>query len=106
MALKRGDVVRVAEGKPRPAVIIQSDRLTTPERILICPLTSELTDAPLYRLTVLPDDGNRLVAPSQLMVDQVGPARRTRIDGVVGHLSADDLARLGAALALVLDIGA
>ena len=105
LALKRGDVVRVAEGKPRPAVIIQSDRLVTPDRVLICPLTSELIDAPLYRLTVAPDEANQLIAPSQLMVDQIGPARRARIDGVIGHLSDSDLMRLATAMALVLEIG-
>lgn len=105
LALKRGDVVRVAEGKPRPAVIVQSDQLATPDRILICPLTSELVEAPLYRPTVMPDGENNLTAMSQLMVDQIGPARRARIDGVIGRLSADDLARLTNALALVLAIG-
>lgn len=104
LALTRGDVVRVAEGKPRPAIIVQSDRLPTPDRILICPLTSDLTQAPLYRLKILPDDGNRLIAASQLMIDRVGPARRERIDGVIGRLADADVDRLDVALAVMLDL--
>ncbi|WP_245739007.1 type II toxin-antitoxin system PemK/MazF family toxin [Sphingomonas rubra] len=102
--LKRGDIVRVAEGKPRPAVVIQSDWLVTPDRILLCPLTSQLIDAPIYRPTLVPDKGNGLLAPSQMMVDQIGAARRTRIDGIIGHLSFDDRERLSASLAIVLRI--
>ena len=102
--MRRGDIVRVAEGKPRPAVVIQADYLPTPVEILICPLTTVVRDAPLYRLTVDASVENGLATTSQLMVDKIGPARRDRIDGVVGRLSEPDLSRLGEALTLMLDI--
>jgi mRNA interferase MazF len=102
--MKRGDVVLVAEGKPRPAVIVQADAIPTPGEILICPLTTELIDAPIYRLPVEPHKSNGLKAMSQLMVDKVGPARRGRIDRVIGQLSATDLAGLDAALLTLLDL--
>ena len=85
-------------------MIVQSDDLATPDRILICPLTSELIDAPIFRLTVTPDDQNHLILTSQLMVDQIGAARRARIDGVIGRLSPDDLAQLTTALVVMLDL--
>ena len=103
--MRRGDVVRVADGKPRPAVIVQSDDLPTPEMLLICPLTSYLTDAPIYRIMVKPDARNGLLAPSQLMADRTGPIRRDRIDGVIGRLTESDLDRLATAPATILDLG-
>ena len=102
--MRRGDVVRVAEGKPRPAVVIQADYLPTPVEVLLCPFTTTIQDAPLYRVTVEASARNGLTATSQLMVDKIGPARRDRIDGVVGRLSDADLDRLGTALALMLDV--
>lgn len=104
MGLRRGDVVLVAEGKPRPAVIIQSDVVPTPEQILICPFTTTLIDAPLYRLSVLPEPGTGLKKASQLMVDQAGTARRTKLNGVIGRLSDDDLDQLSDALRFVLHL--
>lgn len=102
--MKRGDVVLAAGGKPRPAVIVQADRLPTPVEVLICPLTSFLVDAPIYRLPVEPEKMNGLKAPSQLMIDKLGPARRDRIGAVIGRLAPADLAKLDASLLVVLDL--
>ena len=104
MDLKRGDIVRVADGKPRPAVIVQADGLPTPAMILICPLTSTLTDAPLYRVTLEPDAGNNLVTTSQCMVDRIGAVRRDRLDGRIGRMAEADMQRLNVALMLMLDV--
>lgn len=38
-------------GKPRPAVILQDDRFDT-DSVTVCPLTTDPTDAPLFRLVV------------------------------------------------------
>ena len=55
--MKRGDIVTIAVtgdyGKPRPAVIIQSDFFNdTHASVLVCPFTSALSDAPLFRIDV------------------------------------------------------
>lgn len=94
----------VADGKPRPAVIVQADSLPTPVMVLICPLTSELTDAPLYRVPVQPTADNGLRAPSQLMVDRLYAIRRDRVGKVVGRLGDADLGQLDFALTLMLDL--
>ena len=73
--------------------------------LLICPLTSYLTEAPIYRLLVKPDALNGLHTPSQLMVDRTGPIRRDRIDGVIGRLRQTDLDSLKMALAIMLELG-
>ena len=56
--MKRGDLVTVSApgdyGKPRPAVVVQSDWLTATESVLVALLTSALVKAPLYRLTIEP----------------------------------------------------
>ena len=103
--MKRGDVVIVAEGKPRPAVVVQSDTLPTPVEVLICPITSTLVDAPIYRLQVEPNAANGLKVASQVMIDKVAPARLDRIGAVIGRLNPDELAKLDAALLALLDIG-
>lgn len=102
--MKRGDVILTADGKPRPAVIVQTDSIPTPVTLLLCPLSSSLIDAPLYRPQVEPDKDNGLKKTSQLMTDKVAPVRRDRIGDVVGTLSPDDIRRLDAALMVICGV--
>ena len=97
-------MIVIAAGKPRPAVIVQADRVQTREEVLVCPFTTHLIDADLYRPTVLPTDSNGLKAPSQMMTDKIAPAVIGRIGSVIGRLDSADILRLNVALALVLDI--
>ena len=103
--MKRGDVVRLALGKPRPAVIVQDDRFETPADVIVCPFTSTILDAPIYRLHVPATPENGLQVDSQLMVDKIGPARRERIEGVIGQLGMEDMTRLTEAMAILLGVG-
>jgi mRNA interferase MazF len=73
--MRRGDVVIVAAagdyGKPRPAVIVQTDAF--PEihaSVVICQLTSELVEAPDFRITIDPNEHNGLRVSSQIMADK------------------------------------
>jgi mRNA-degrading endonuclease toxin of MazEF toxin-antitoxin module len=57
--MRRGDLVTVAAsgdyGQPRPAVIVQTDAF--PENhasVVVCQLTSELAEAPDFRVTIEP----------------------------------------------------
>jgi len=56
--MKRGDIVTAAAqgdyGKPRPAVVIQSDRLAETDSVLVCLITSELRDALFHRVPLEP----------------------------------------------------
>jgi mRNA interferase MazF len=67
--VRRADLVTVSApgdyGKPRPAVVVQSDWLTATDSVLVALLTSALVEAPVYRLTIQPSDANGLKAPSQ-----------------------------------------
>lgn len=105
----RGDVVTVAApgdyGKPRPAVIVQTDALPAGHAsVVICQMTSELVDAPDFRVTLDPSTGNGLRLRSQVMADKPAAVRRDRIGGRMGRLSADEISRLNVALAFVMGL--
>ena len=107
--MRRGDVVTVAAagdyGKPRPAVIVQSDAFPeTHASVVVCQMTSDLADAPDFRITVEPSDDNGLRTRSQVMADKPTTVRRARIGSVIGHLAAGDLRRVNVALALVMGL--
>jgi mRNA interferase MazF len=107
--MRRGDVVTVAAvgdyGKPRPAVIVQSDAFPeTHASVVICQMTSDLSDAPDFRITVDPSPGNGLRVRSQIMADKPVTVRRERIGREIGRLDAEDVRRLDVALAFVMGL--
>ena len=107
--MRRGDVVAVAVpgdyGKPRPAVIVQTDAFPDSHpSIVVCQMTSRLVDAADFRVTVDPTSENGLRARSQVMADKPVTVRRERIGQQIGQLGADDMARLNAALAFVMGL--
>lgn len=91
-----------AYGKPRPALIIQSDLFDELPSVTILPITSELRDAPLFRVSVEPDDRNGLRQRSQVMIDKAHTAPRTRIGETIGRLDASAMLAVDRALALFL----
>lgn len=107
--MRRGDVVTVAAagdyGKPRPAIIVQTDAFPeTHASVVVCQLTSELADAPDFRISIQPSAENGLRALSQVMSDKPVTIRRERIGQTIGYLAAADMARLNVALALVMGL--
>ena len=109
MPIRRGDLVTVAAagdyGKPRPAVIVQTDAFPESHAsVVVCQLTSELADAPDFRVTIEPAPENGLRARSQVMADKPVTLRRERIGQSIGRLGDQDMARIGIALAFVLGL--
>ncbi|WP_026792203.1 type II toxin-antitoxin system PemK/MazF family toxin [Pleomorphomonas oryzae] len=106
--MKRGDLVTVAAqgdyGKPRPAVVIQSDALDAADSVLVALLTSTIADAPLYRLTLEPTVGNGLKAVSQVMVDKVLAYPRAKCGPVIGRLSPEDMLALNNMLLVMIGL--
>ncbi|MGD9878752.1 MAG: type II toxin-antitoxin system PemK/MazF family toxin [Reyranella sp.] len=103
--LNRGDVVTVALpgnfGKPRPAVIVQSDTFNASHpTISVLPITSTILPAPLVRITVEPTAANGLRNVSQIMTDKVVSVRRERLGARIGILDRETMARIGRSLAL------
>jgi mRNA interferase MazF len=107
--MKRGDVVIVAAtgdyGKPRPAVIVQTDAFPQSHAsVVICQMTSEVVDAPDFRVTIDPSGENGLQIRSQVMADKPVTVRRKRIGQLIGRLSDGDIGRLNIALAFVMGL--
>ena len=88
--MRRGELVTVAlpgdHGKPRPALVIQSDRFPDTATTTVLLITSTLVDAPLLRPTVeqLPDNGLRKA--SQIMLDKPMMVKDDKIGAAFGHL--------------------
>lgn len=92
-------------GKPRPAVIVQSDAF--PEghgSVVVCQLTSTLSDATAFRVTLEPSPTNGLRLTSQIMVDKPTTVRRERVGSRMGRLTPEELRQLNAALAFVMGL--
>jgi len=107
--MKRGDVVTIAAagdyGKPRPAVIVQTDALPeTYASVVICQMISEIVDAPDLRVTIDPTKRNGLRVRTQVMAEKPVTVRRGRIGQLIGHLDQGDIRRLGVALAFVIGL--
>ncbi len=108
--VKRGDVVLAAfsgdYGKPRPTVVVQTDLANeTHASIVVCPLTSHIVKASLFRLPVEPSVENGLNKPSEVMVDKIGAVRRDKLREVIGRLDDSQMIQLNRLLALWLGIG-
>lgn len=101
---RRGDLVTVSlqgdYGKPRPALIVQSDLLAELESVVLCPVTSELRNA-AFRVTVEPNPANGLRRLSQVMVDKLSTLPRARLGEPFGHLDEQRMKMVERALLLV-----
>lgn len=106
--MRRGDIVIIAqkgvwEGKPRPAVIIQSESMLADHpSILVCLVTAseETASGAYYRIPVAPSPINGLKAPSLIQVDKISTIVRKNVRQVIGGLDPSTMGRLNAALAL------
>ena len=107
--MRRGDIWTVSggknyAGKPRPAVVVQDDRFDVTDSITICAFTTDETDAPLFRLTVEPNERNGLRATCRLMVDKITTVPRSKIGARLGRLDDEDILRLNRAVLVFLGL--
>jgi mRNA interferase MazF len=105
--VRRGQFVVVATtgdyGKPRPALIVQSDLFAELPSAVICPLTSMLRDdADQFRLQVDPSKRNGLREVSQIAIDKITAIPAAKIGAVIGEADEALLKRVNRALALFL----
>jgi mRNA interferase MazF len=107
-AVARADVWTVSggpdyTGKPRPVAIVQDDRFDT-DSVIVCPFTTDPTDAPLFRLAVEPSSENGLRETSSLMVDKITTVPRSKLGDRVGSLTGTDVVRLNRAIVVFLGV--
>ncbi len=104
--MKRGELVTIAlsgdYGKPRPALIIQSDLFDAHPSVTILPVTSSLRDAPLFRVRVDPTATNGLRKVSQVMVDKAQTVAREKVGKAIGRLDDEAILAVNRALAVFL----
>ena len=107
--MKRGEIWTEADGggyagKPRPVVIVQDEAFAALDSVTICPLTSDPSDLPLFRIPLLPQDDNGLRQESRIMADRITTVRKTKLGSRIGIVSPDDMRRLNQALVVFLGI--
>ena len=106
--MRRGEIWTVSAsgyaGKPRPAVVVQSDYFDATASVTICVFTTNKIKAPLFRLPVYPSERNGLHSISGLMVDKMTTVSRERLGRQIGYLEDADIVRLNRALLVFLDL--
>ena len=102
--MKCGDFVTAALqgdfGKRRPASVVQSDKFNdTHATVTVLLVSSELVDAPLFRITLQPNAQNTLDRPSQILVDKAMTCvlNVAALVGVIGDRRAGGPPRLRSA---------
>ena len=91
-------------GKPHPAVIVQEDRFDATASVTVCVFTTDMTEAPLFRLPVTPSERNGLRSASRLMVDKLTTVARERLGRRIGSLDDEDVVRLNRAILVFLGL--
>jgi len=106
--VKRGDIVTIvlpgAYGKPRPALVVQSDLFDTLASVTVLPVTSELRAAPLLRISIEPNTDSGLRKNSQVMVDKAQTVPRDKVGTTIGRLHEDTLVAVDRAVAVFFGI--
>ena len=106
--MRRGDFVTIAMqgdfGKPRPALVIQTDHFNQHPSVTVLPVTGTLVAAPLLRITVQADQVSGLTKTSQVMVDKAITVKRDNVGPPIGRISADALLEVERCLAVFLGI--
>ncbi len=106
---RRGAIVTVAIagdfGKPRPALVVQSDLFSELPSVVVCPLTTHLrNDADQFRLDVAPTSGNGLREASQITIDKITVVPAAKIGLTIGRADDTLMLRVNRALAVFLGV--
>lgn len=109
IALQRGDIIVCVlsggYGKPRPAVVVQSDLFNpTHASLTVCPITSHIVEAPLFRLALPSALENGLKHSSQIMVDKIMSLQKEKIRQKIGIITHEQLSTLNHALKIWLNL--
>jgi len=107
--MKRGNIVTIAMqgdfGKPRPALVLQSDVFSDIHAtVTVALISSEIVQAPIFRLDIEPNEANGLTRPSQVQIDKIMSIRSEKIGSVIGKLNDVVMVRVNRALALWLGL--
>jgi mRNA interferase MazF len=105
--MQRGDLVVVAlqgdHGKPRPALVIQSNLFDELPTVTLLPLVSTQLVPAITRVDIAPSGGNGLNVPSQIVVHRPSTILRDKVGRVIGR--ADEATMLAVTRALAVFMG-
>ena len=109
MGVKRGELVLVSVsgdyGKPRPALIIQSDRFSETGSLTVLLITTfTRDDLVLTRIAIEPTSENGLRKPSAIMADKIMTLPRDKVQQVIGRLAPAKMTEVNLALSLFLGL--
>lgn len=90
-------------GKPRPALVVQSDLFAETGSVTLVLISSTLAEIPLLRLPLAPSAENNLTKPSQIMIDKLVTVPRSRVGPVFGRV--DDAVMVEVNRALLVFLG-
>lgn len=107
--MKRGEIWSVAggpdyAGKPRPAIILQSDQFDLTPSVTVCLLTGTHIPNVYARFTIAPSATNGLQTHSDVMVDKISTVPRVGVRRRIGQLDASDLSILHQRIVLFLGL--
>lgn len=106
--MSRGDFVTIAMqgdfGKPRPALVIQSDQFNEHATVTVLLVSGTLVDAPLLRVSIQPSKINGLQKPSQVMIDKAMTVKRDKLGEAFGSASDEVMLEVARCLAVFLGI--
>jgi mRNA interferase MazF len=107
--LKRGEIWTVSggpdySGKPRPAIIVQSDSFDATLSVTLCLLTGTLVNAEPARFLLTPSPRNGLQMRSEAMVDKISTLPKNKVGRRIGELDAEDVVRLDHHILLFLGL--
>lgn len=108
MTMKRGEIWVLRDDgyatKPRPVVIIQSDKVVQFQSVILCLLTSyDSSDVPT-RVRIEPTPENGLTKTSWVMTEKITTVPKSMLHQKIGSLSIDDLNSISTQLAVVLNL--
>lgn len=91
-------------GKPRAALVVQTDYFSEHPSVTVCLVTSFALDAPLYRYEVIPTADNALAVTSFVQIDKLMTIPRQKIGSSVGHLTDKQMSEITRLLALWIGV--
>jgi len=107
--VRRGDPVTFAVygdyGKPRPALVVQSDVFQEIPSVTVLRLTSDTSAGHPVRIAVMPAPSSGLRVHAYVMIDKAISVPRDQV-GVIGRLDDTAMREVGQALAIFLALDA
>jgi mRNA interferase MazF len=85
--------------------LVQSDLFNeTHSSLTVCPITTEVVDAGLFRVTLPPGDRTGLTSASQIMIDKMVSVPRSTVSRTIGWCDNEELQAVADALKRWLDL--